>query len=63
MKGPSEKGKLFAVLEYMKCGQVVTHCCAPPPPPSKNRVLHPIPIPIPGAKLTAAAVPCCRSSL
>ena len=29
MKGPSEKGELFAVLEYMKAGQVVTHPCAP----------------------------------
>ena len=28
MKGPSEKGDLFAVLEYMKGGQVVTHPCA-----------------------------------
>ena len=25
MKGPSEKGDQFAVLEYMKAGQVVTH--------------------------------------
>ena len=25
MKGPSEEGELFAVLEYMKGGQVVTH--------------------------------------
>ena len=25
--------KLFAVLEYMKCGQVVTHPCAPPKKP------------------------------
>ena len=30
MKGPLEKGELFAVLEYMKGGQVVTHTCAPP---------------------------------
>ena len=29
MKGPSEKGELFAVLEYMKGGQAVTHPCAP----------------------------------
>ena len=29
MKGPSEKGDHFAVLEYMKAGQVVTHPCAP----------------------------------
>ena len=29
MKGPSEKGDQFAVLEYMKSGQVVTHPCAP----------------------------------
>ena len=29
MKGPSEKGDQFAVLEYMKAGQVVTHPCAP----------------------------------
>ena len=29
MKGPSEKEDLFAVLEYMKGGQVVTHPCAP----------------------------------
>ena len=29
MKEPSEKGDLFAVLEYMKGGQVVTHPCAP----------------------------------
>jgi hypothetical protein len=29
MKGPSEKGDLFAVLEYMKGGQVVTHPCVP----------------------------------
>ena len=29
MKGPSEKGDLFAVLEYMKGGQVVTHPRAP----------------------------------
>ena len=29
MKGPSEKGNKFAVLEYMKAGQVVTHPCAP----------------------------------
>ena len=51
MKGPSEKGELFAVLEYMKGGQVVTHPCAPP---SKNRVLHPVPVPFPRAKNTAA---------
>ena len=31
MKGPSEKGELFAVLEYMKGGQVVTH---PEPKPA-----------------------------
>ena len=31
MKGPSEKGDLFAVLEYMKGGQVVTHKPAPKP--------------------------------
>ena len=41
MKGPSEKGELFAVLEYMKGGLVVTHPCAPP---SKNRVLYAIPM-------------------
>ena len=29
MKGPSEKGDQFAVLEYMKGGQMVTHPCAP----------------------------------
>ena len=29
MKGPSEKGDVFAVFEYMKGGQVVTHPCAP----------------------------------
>ena len=29
MKGPSEKGDQFAVLEYMKAGQVVTHPCSP----------------------------------
>ena len=29
MKGPSEKGGLLAVLEYVKGGQVVTHPCAP----------------------------------
>ena len=29
MKGPSEKGELFAVLGYVKGGQVVTHPCAP----------------------------------
>ena len=29
MKGPSEKGELFALLEYMKCGQLVTYSCAP----------------------------------
>ena len=29
MKGPLEKGELFAVLEHMKGGQVVTHPCAP----------------------------------
>ena len=29
MKGPSEKGDQFAVLEYMKGGQIVTHPCAP----------------------------------
>ena len=29
MKGPSEKGDQFAVLEYMKGGQMVTHSCAP----------------------------------
>ena len=29
MKGPLEKGELFAVLEYMKGGPVVTHPCAP----------------------------------
>ena len=29
MKGPLEKGDLFAVLEYMKGGQAVTHPCAP----------------------------------
>ena len=32
MKGPSEKGDQFAVLEYMKAGQVVTH----PVPPFKR---------------------------
>ena len=31
MKGPSEKGDQFAVLEYMKGGQMVTHPCAPLP--------------------------------
>ena len=35
MKGPSEKGDQFAVLEYMKGGQMVTHPCAPL---RKNRV-------------------------
>ena len=29
MKGPSEKGDQFAVLEYTKAGQVVTQPCAP----------------------------------
>ena len=29
MNGPSEKEELFAVLEYMKGGQVATHPCAP----------------------------------
>ena len=29
MKGPLEKGELFAVLEYMKGAQVVPHPCAP----------------------------------
>ena len=29
MKGPSEKGDQFVVLEYMKAGQVATHPCAP----------------------------------
>ena len=28
MKGLLNKGELFAVLEYMKGGQVVTHSCA-----------------------------------
>ena len=27
IKGPLEKGELFAVMEYMKGGQVVTHPC------------------------------------
>ena len=31
MKGPSEKGDQFAVLEYMKGGKMVTHPCAPLP--------------------------------
>ena len=31
MKGPSEKRDQFAVLEYMKGGQMVTHPCAPVP--------------------------------
>ena len=31
MKGPSEKGDQFAVSEYMKGGQMVTHPCAPLP--------------------------------
>ena len=31
MKGPSEKGDQFALLEYMKGGQMVTHRCAPLP--------------------------------
>ena len=31
MKGPLEKGDQFAVLEYMKGGQMVTHPCAPLP--------------------------------
>ena len=36
MKGPSEKGDQFAVLEYemkldMKGGPMVTHPCDPPP--------------------------------
>ena len=35
MKGPLESGDQFAVLEYMKGGQMVTHPCAPHP---KNRV-------------------------
>ena len=56
MKGPWEKGDLFAVLEYMKGGQVVTHPCAPL---FKNRVLHPIPVLIPGAKVTVATFPRC----
>ena len=30
MQGPSEKGKLFVVLEYMKGGQTVTPLCPPP---------------------------------
>ena len=32
MKGPSEKRDQFAVLEYMKGGQMVTH----PVPPSQE---------------------------
>ena len=31
IKGPSEKRDQFAVLEYMKGGQMVTHPCAPLP--------------------------------
>ena len=31
MKGPSEKGDQFAVLEYMKDGQMVTHPSTPLP--------------------------------
>ena len=44
MKGPLEKGELFAVLKYMKVGQVFTRPCAPP---SKNDVLHLVPSPSP----------------
>ena len=51
MKGPLEKGQLFAVLEYMKGGQVVTHPCDP-----ENRVLHPIHIPLPGATCVSVVV-------
>ena len=56
MKGPSEKGDQFAVLEYMKAGQVVTHPCAPP---SKNPVLHSVPVPFPGAYLTTTTFAGC----
>ena len=55
-KGAAEKRELFAVLEYMKGGQVVTHPCAPP---SKNRVLHVVPVPFPQARHTAITFPCC----
>ena len=47
MKGPSEKGELFAVLEYMKGGQVVTHPCAPSPPPFKESSSSSNPRPLP----------------
>ena len=54
IKGPSEKGDLFAVLEYMKGGQVVTHPCAP-----LSKILHPITVPISGAE--GALIPCILS--
>ena len=38
MKGPSEKGDQFALLEYMKGGQMATHPCAPLP---RIQVRHP----------------------
>ena len=56
MKGPSEKGQLFVVLEYMKGGQMVTH---PSTLLQKNQVLHPVPIPFLRAKLTGATFPVC----
>ena len=54
MKGSSEKGDLFAVLEYMKGGQVVTDPCAP-----LFQVLHPITVPIPRAG--SELIPCILS--
>ena len=56
MKGPLEKGELFAVLEYVKGEQVVTHPCAPP---SKNQLLYPVPVPFPQGSHTAVTFPRC----
>ena len=55
MKGPSEKGDSFAVLECMKGGQVVTHPCAP-----LQKIEFFIRSPSPsGAKVTIATPPRC----
>ena len=54
MKGPSEKGDQFAVLEYMKAGQVVTHPCAP-----LQKIEFFIQSPSPEPNVTTATFPGC----
>ena len=71
MKGPSEKGDQFAVLEYMKARQVVTHPCAPlqkieffirSPSPSPEPTSPPPPSPVAEvpAEPEVVAQPCPR---